>query len=293
MSLAIAVGALWGLLVATWLHTTTAPARTPPLPAARRRGPDTPARPPTSAMAGTLLAALGRLVRRLGRAAVQRSGSAARQTVASPSRLTADSPTPGNHTSDRLIGGAVLGGLFSAVALHPLPGAAILLAALVAPHLGERRQAHRRASAVVDQLPDVVDLLRLTALAGLPVGAAIIAIGRRPGGVVGRGLQGAATKLHRGASTADALGVLAATCGTPARSLVDALIDHDRYGTPLVPVLDRMAVEYRLRRRQQAEEAARRLPVTLLFPLVLTTLPACALLTVVPLLVASVASLQT
>lgn len=289
MSLAIAVGALWGLLVATWLHTAAAPARTPPTPAGRHRGPDKPEHAATSAA----LAAPGRLVRRLGIAALRGRGSPAGRTGGSPSRpTTADSPTPEAHTGDRLIGGAVLAGLLITVVLHPLPGLAILLAALLAPHLRERRRAHRETCAVVDQLPDVVDLLRLTALAGLPVGAAIIAIGARPGGVVGRGLHGAATKLNRGASTADALGVLAATCGTPARSLVDALIDHDRYGTPLVPVLDRMAVEYRLRRRQQAEEAARRLPVTLLFPLVLTTLPACALLTVVPLLVASVASLQ-
>jgi tight adherence protein C len=291
MTLAIAVGALWGILVATWLHTTTAPARTPPTPAGRSRGPDTPERLATTGVPGALLVALGRLVRSLGTAALRGRGSPARLTGAIPSRVSTDGPTPGSP-SDGLTGGAVLGGLFIAVVLHPLPGVAIMLAALVAPHLRERRQAHRRASAVVDQLPDVVDLLRLTALAGLPVAAAIMAIGGRPGGVVGHGLQGAATKLRRGASTADALGVLATTCGPPARSLVDALIDHDRYGTPLVPVLDRMAVEYRLRRRQQAEEAARRLPVTLLFPLVLTTLPACALLTVVPLLVASVASLQ-
>jgi pilus assembly protein TadC len=57
-------------------------------------------------------------------------------------------------------------------------------------------------------------------------------------------------------------------------------------------VLDRVSVDCRLRRRRAAEEAARRLPVTLLFPLVLTTLPAFALLTIVPLLVGSFSSLS-
>ncbi len=75
------------------------------------------------------------------------------------------------------------------------------------------------------------------------------------------------------------------------RPLVDALAEHDRYGTPLGPSLARAAVEARARRRRHAEEAARRLPVTLLFPLVLTTLPAFFLLAIVPLLAGSLGSL--
>jgi hypothetical protein len=45
-------------------------------------------------------------------------------------------------------------------------------------------------------------------------------------------------------------------------------------------------------RRRRAEEDARRLPVQLLFPLVLCVLPAFGLLAVVPLLLASLQSLQ-
>jgi tight adherence protein C len=193
---------------------------------------------------------------------------------------------------DRMLGLALLAGVFVAIGLHPLLGLLTVVAPVLTPRWRARSQARRQTAAVIDQLPDIVDLLRLTTLAGLPVSSAIIAIGRRPGGVVGDALQDTATQLGHGASTIDGVQVLATTCGPPARSLVDALIDHGRYGTPLAPVLDRLAVEYRLRRRQQAEEAARRLPVTLLFPLVLTTLPACALLTIVPLLVASFSSLQ-
>lgn len=86
--------------------------------------------------------------------------------------------------------------------------------------------------------------------------------------------------------------MLADRCGPALRRLVDALADHDRYGTPLGPILDRVAVEARLARRRQAEQAAQRLPVTLLFPLVLTVLPAFVLLVVVPLLAGSLASLE-
>lgn len=267
------LGAAWGLLAGVWVWSAT---RTRRLPAVQHHiGARTRARrgPVVGAQPGNLLAALGRSVSRL----------------AAPFTRT---PGPIDPHIDRTLGLALLGGFILAAGLHPVLGLLVVAAALVAPRLRARNQARRTTTAVVDQLPDVIDLLRLTTLAGLPVSAAIVAIGRRPGGVVGDGLQGAAHNLRHGATTVEALGALATACGPPARSLVDALVDHDRYGTPLTPVLDRLAVEYRLRRRQQAEEAARRLPVTLLFPLVLTTLPACALLTIVPLLVASFSSLQ-
>jgi len=58
------------------------------------------------------------------------------------------------------------------------------------------------------------------------------------------------------------------------------LAGAERYGTPLLPALDRLALDARLDRRRRAEEAARRVPVKLLFPLVLCVLPAFGLLTV-------------
>jgi tight adherence protein C len=179
-----------------------------------------------------------------------------------------------------------------ALVLHPVLVALPVLAALVLPRLDARRRLRERDAAVVDQLPDVVDLLRLTTHAGLPVAAAVTSIGDRPGGPIGTALAAAAGLLSRGASTGDVLVTLLETCGPACRPLVDALADHDRYGTPLGPVLDRVSIDCRLRRRRSAEEAARRLPVTLLFPLVLTTLPAFALLTIVPLLVGSFSSLR-
>jgi tight adherence protein C len=178
-----------------------------------------------------------------------------------------------------------------AVWLHPALVVFPVAGAVVLPRLDVRRSRRQRDLAVLDQLPDVVDLLRLTTYAGLPVGSAVESIGARPGGPLGAALASSGALLARGASTADALAALLDATGPAARPLVDALADHDHYGTPLGPVLDRVAVDSRLRRRRAAEEAARRLPVILLFPLVLTTLPAFVLLTLVPMLVGSFSSL--
>ncbi|MDP9387533.1 MAG: hypothetical protein M3Q48_06280, partial [Actinomycetota bacterium] len=59
-----------------------------------------------------------------------------------------------------------------------------------------------------------------------------------------------------------------------------------------VPALERLAAEVRRQRLRQAEEAARRVPVLLLFPLVLCVLPAFALLTVAPLIAGALRELR-
>ncbi len=70
------------------------------------------------------------------------------------------------------------------------------------------------------------------------------------------------------------------------------LVASERYGSPLGPALERLADEARRQRRQRAEEAARKIPVKLLFPLVSCTLPAFALLTVAPLIAGAIRSLR-
>jgi Flp pilus assembly protein TadB len=198
---------------------------------------------------------------------------------------------PPSPEADRRVGWATLAALAFAPWAPPLAVVPVAWAVL-APTLAARRSRRALEAAVADQLPDVVDLLALTTSAGLPTAAALCVIGRRPGGPLGAALDRAAAHIERGGTVANALALVVDSAGALTRPLVDALAAHDRYGTPLAPALERVAIESRLHRRRQAEEAARRLPVTLLFPLVLTTLPAFALLTVVPLLAGSFGSLS-
>jgi tight adherence protein C len=192
--------------------------------------------------------------------------------------------------ADRRAGWATVAGL-GLLFLAPPLAAGPLAWVVVTPLVTARRRQARHEARLHDQLPDVVDLLTLTAGGGLPVGPSLLAIGDRPGGPLGAALARAGAHLRHGGTTAEALDLLAAV-GPPARPLVDALLQHDRYGVPLLPALDRVAIEARAGRRRRSEESARRLPVTLLFPLVLTTFPAFVLLTVVPLLAGSLGSLS-
>ncbi|MCU1454937.1 MAG: gspF [Acidimicrobiales bacterium] len=172
--------------------------------------------------------------------------------------------------------------------LAPVVAAAVALGA----SLARRAEQRREVAAVIVTLPEVVDLFALAAQAGQPVSSSLGTVAARASGPIALALRDAERRRGLGLPVAEALEVVAERAGDPIRPLVAALTASDRYGTPLVPALERLAAEARLSRRRRAEEAARRLPVTLLFPLVCCTLPAFALLTVVPLVASALRALR-
>ncbi|MGE3835861.1 MAG: type II secretion system F family protein [Acidimicrobiia bacterium] len=157
-----------------------------------------------------------------------------------------------------------------------------------------RRHGERHAieAAVQESLPEAVDLLALAVGAGLTVPLAVAAVGRRGDGPVAAGLARVAGEVGQGRRCADALDDLPAELGEAVRPLVGVLAAAERYGAPLGQSLERLASEVRDQHRRRAEEAARRVPVKLLFPLVCCVLPAFALLTVVPMLAGAFGALR-
>jgi len=100
------------------------------------------------------------------------------------------------------------------------------------------------------------------------------------------------SRTESGERFADALSALPAALGPMAAPLADSFAAADRYGQPIAPVLERLALEARQRRRRHADTLARQLPVRMSMPLVLCTLPSFILLAVVPLLLAALSSLH-
>jgi tight adherence protein C len=147
-------------------------------------------------------------------------------------------------------------------------------------------------AAALDELPDVVDLLLLAVGSGLNVHLAVRAVAARSPPVIGHALAQAGHRAARGVALADALEEVVVEVGETLRPLVVALTSSLRYGTPVVPALERVSAEARADRRRRAEEAARRVPVKLLFPLIACILPAFAALTVLPLLASTLESLR-
>jgi tight adherence protein C len=192
---------------------------------------------------------------------------------------------------DERVGAALLAALGAAwlapVLAVPAAGFAIGL-----PTWRARNRRRRRELRMVDELPAVVELFRLAVGAGLSVHQAVAAVARRTSGEIGRGLAEVVAREAMGERLADGLERFG-RLDDAVRPLAAALVAAERYGAALGPSLDRVAVDARSIRRRQAEQVARRLPVQMLFPLVGCILPAFGLLTVVPLLAASLPRLST
>ena len=154
-------------------------------------------------------------------------------------------------------------GAFGGAIFYLLPGGGLSQRAL------NRQQAIRRA------LPDTMDLLTISVEAGLGFDAALAHVRRNvPGPLsdeIGRTLQ----ELQLGVSRKDALRNLADRNDVDElRAFVTAIVQADEFGVSIAKVLRAQSRELRIRRRQQAEEQAMKVPIKLLVPLIAGFLPA-------------------
>ena len=168
----------------------------------------------------------------------------------------------------------------------------VALAAWAVPALRARRARERRADVIRRSLPEVVDLFHVAVASGLTVPLAVEAVSRRASGPLAEELLLVLEEAALGRRLGDALDDVPRRAGEVVRPLTAALVASARYGAPLGDALGRLAAEVRADRRRRAEEAARKVPVKLLFPLVCCVLPAFALLTLAPLLAGAVAALR-
>jgi tight adherence protein C len=151
-----------------------------------------------------------------------------------------------------------------------------------------RRRRRRLAALAADAaLPGAIEVLVLTIRAGHVPAAAIATAATVTSGPAREAFEAVEFRMGRGEPFELALGAIAEHLGPGAGPVVDVVASAHRSGSPLAPTLDALAREAREVRRRQAAADARTLPVRLSFPLVLCTLPAFALLTVVPVLLAT------
>lgn len=206
--------------------------------------------------------------------------------------VTAGGVRPAAAPSARLVVPVVLLVVAVAAALGPavaVGGTVVVGLARVRAARGALRRHQRAVEAAV---PDLVDVFVIAAAAGHPVLPCLVMVADRAPEPLRPMLAEACTAVARGMPLADALRSLGAGLGVLGPALTGALATSAATGAPLGPALRDVALVARDRRRRDAETEARRLPVTLLFPLVCCVLPAFVLLAVVPLLAASLAALE-
>ncbi|MBI1843778.1 MAG: type II secretion system F family protein [Actinobacteria bacterium] len=262
---AIFPAAAWSALVVAlaWQHR----------PAPKRVRALVSAPPSSMEQSGAVTTVITGLIERVGRAGL---------------RLLRRPEAPG---SARRVGWGVLAGAGSLLVFPPV-AAVVLFAGFALPTLRKRSDRRRRSSALLRHLPEVVDLMHLAAGAGLNVSLAVSAVARRAPSPFAEELTRAAEEAAMGRRLADALEDVVGRTDEVVRPLISALVAAERYGAPLSETLGRLADEVRGQRRRRAEEAARRVPVKLLFPLVLCILPAFGLLTMAPVLAGAFKALR-
>ena len=168
--------------------------------------------------------------------------------------------------------------------------------------LRRRRITQQRIERSRDALGEVIDMLAVALLSGLTVAQALSQIvdwgADQPGGVdrdpptdeYSVAFAWCLDQVAEGRSLSVALERLPERIGAHVYPLVSALVATERYGAPIAHSLTALAADVRAERRRGAEAAARRLPVVMLFPLVVCVLPAFLLLTIVPVVAEAVGS---
>jgi tight adherence protein C len=182
----------------------------------------------------------------------------------------------------KLLGGILLGVI--AVLVARVGGLSSLrvfvltaLAAFVgyyAPEWILRGRSGTRQRAIQKTLPDALDLLAITVEAGLAFDAAVARVARQAGGPLGEELHRVLQEMQIGKSRSDALRDLAdRTTIAELKSFVLAMVQADIFGVSIAKVLQVQAREMRVKRRQRAEEQAQKVPVKIVFPLILCVFP--------------------
>ncbi len=174
------------------------------------------------------------------------------------------------------VGALVLGSTLGFGALGVMVGA--LLLGFVGYYLPEwvlRNRSGKRQHSIQRTLPDALDLLSITVEAGLGFDAALDRVAREIRGPLGGELYRVVQEMRLGRSRADALRDLGERSNVEElRSFVLAMIQADIFGISIASVLQVQADELRIKRRQRAEEAAQKLPVKIIFPLIFGIFPA-------------------
>jgi tight adherence protein C len=147
--------------------------------------------------------------------------------------------------------------------------------------LGWRRQ--RRCETIDIVLPNFLDRLNLSMDAGLGFEIALRRTSENFPGLLGLELRKLVRAVDRGHTRFEALDQFVER--TPSNDLaafVTAVKQSDRLGTSLAKTLRIQSQILRARRRRRAEEAGRRLPILIVFPLVFFFLPALLIIYLAP-----------
>lgn len=159
-----------------------------------------------------------------------------------------------------------------------LAGLGYWLADLLLYNTGLKRQEAMRRNA-----PDALDMLTVCVEAGLGFDAGLAQVADNTTGPLAAEFARVLKEVRLGRSRTQAFSDLAErTDVTEIKSFIGALVQADRLGVPIAGVLREQAGELRVRRRQRAEEKAQKVPVKIIFPVLVCIFPVFFIIVIGP-----------
>lgn len=146
--------------------------------------------------------------------------------------------------------------------------------------------SEKRAKEMRRTLADTVDILNLTLEAGVGFDAALRMVAQNTNGPLAEEFGRVVQEITIGKSRSEALYALAERTGDEdLRRFCQTCVQAERRGTPFGEILSIQSEELRIKRQQYAEEAAQKVPVKILFPMMVLVLPVLMMVVMGPAIV--------
>lgn len=151
----------------------------------------------------------------------------------------------------------------------------IIYVGFFGPNVWLRRRVRKRQDQIRKGLPDALDMLSVTAEAGLGFDQSLQRVSEYWQTPVGIEFGRVVAEMEMGVSRRTALRNMADRLKVPElSSFVAVIIQSDQLGMSIADTLHAQAEQMRIERRFRAQEAARKVPLKMLFPMLLLIFPA-------------------
>lgn len=202
---------------------------------------------------------------------------------------------PPNWNSDRVLAAKVL----TAVALAALAvggfllygkpiwaliwGVALGVLGFFLPDIRLHDIAKERSKTIQQSLPDSLDLMTISVESGLAFDAALAQVAQNTDGPLSDEFRRVLKEVQIGRSRSEALRSLAdRTDVEDLRIFIASMVQAEKLGMPIADVLRVQAAEMRVKRSQRIEEAANKLPIKMIFPILFCIMPSVFIVLIGP-----------
>jgi tight adherence protein C len=159
--------------------------------------------------------------------------------------------------------------------IHLSAAALALYVGVLGPTVWLRRSVRKRQDRVRKDLPDALDMLSVCAQAGLGFDQAMQRVSETWKTSLSVEFARVVAEMEMGVPRRQALRNLADRLDIPElSSFVAVIIQSDQLGMSIADTLQAQAEQMRVERRFRAQEAARKVPLKMLFPMILLIFPA-------------------